>query len=152
MQNVPEVDSDFDVTSRRDHLVHPRESVELQKDDLISNGMLDVTVQVKSASPNDAQEKATVPTFTGSFHPYEFFQEERQPDVVKLRPPWKRFIAPLSVSSSWTDQSFFKSFLSVFSQTFSAGLRCTDTIHPCELPRTRAFPDEKLDTIPSPPD
>lgn len=44
---------------------------ELQKDDLVSDSVLDVAVQVKSARPNDAQEKATTPMFTGSLHPYD---------------------------------------------------------------------------------
>lgn len=45
---------------------------ELQKDDLVSDSVLDMAVQVKSARPNDAQEKATVaPMFTGSLHPYD---------------------------------------------------------------------------------
>lgn len=33
--------------------------------------MLDVSVQIKRACPNDAQEKSTPRVFTGSLHPYE---------------------------------------------------------------------------------
>lgn len=37
--------------------------------------MLDMAVQIKSARPNDAQEKATAPMFTGSLHSYDLARQ-----------------------------------------------------------------------------
>lgn len=47
----------------------------LQKDDLVLDSMLDMAVQIKSARPNDAQEKATAPMFTGSLHSYDLARQ-----------------------------------------------------------------------------
>lgn len=46
-------------------------SSKLQKNDLVSDSMFNMAVQIKSARPNDAQEKAMAPMFTGSLHPYD---------------------------------------------------------------------------------
>lgn len=46
-------------------------SSKLQKNDLVSDSMFNMAVQIKSARPNDAQEKAMTPMFTGSLHPYD---------------------------------------------------------------------------------
>lgn len=57
---------------------------DLQEHDLVPDSVLDVAVEIKSASSNDTQEKATAPVFTGSLHPYELEQ------IGRHREPWNR--------------------------------------------------------------
>ena len=90
---------------------------ELQKDDLVSDSVLDMAVQVKSACPNDAEEKATAPMFTGSLHPYAQLARadrgRKAPDAVELRPPFHRCpsLFLFLFLFLWTDRSFGNSLL-----------------------------------------
>lgn len=77
--------------------------------------MLDVSIEIESASSNNAQKKSAPRMFTGSLHLYEACNKEKErrvkaPDTAAVCPPLSRTVLlRLSTGSLWTDRSFANS-------------------------------------------